>query len=151
MGMFDSFYVDGEEYQTKELDCCLMCYNLGDTVPNLGGVSNYHMIIGHDKKIGIIVIDNIFIKHCPPEDVDHIFKTFMTDARICQDALIRILKANNTQLYYQGRKLVKISNALNDYNRFTTKGDNWVFNSRTYERFVNGESLYDVLKSEIDS
>lgn len=144
MGMFDSFYVNDEEYQTKELDCVLDTYVLGDTVPNLGSMSSYYMIIGHGKKIGIIVIDNIFIHHCDPDNVDAIFKSYLVDSRICQDSLVRILKDKNIRLYIKEGKLYEIYRALKDYDKFSSNEKQFL-TTNVYDKFVDGESLYDVL------
>jgi hypothetical protein len=150
MGMYDSFYVNNEEYQTKELDCILDCYTLGDTVPNNGSMSSYYLVIGHDKQIGIIIIDNIFIHHCDPDNVEAIFKTYLVDARISQDSLTRILKEKNTKLGNAEGKLYRIGRILSDYDSYMKKEERWI-STIALDKFNDGVSLYDVLTQEMET
>jgi hypothetical protein len=65
MGMFDRFYIeDNEEIQTKQLDCLLHGYSLGDPVQSYenfdGPTGNYYLYEDYEN-VGLVVINNIFL------------------------------------------------------------------------------------------
>lgn len=104
MGMYDSFYVNDKEYQTKQLDCVLDCYKLGDTVPNLNDMSSYSMIIGHghhNGMLGVIIIDNVFVDYCEPDEVkDKFEEIFVMNYHKKQKLHENIMYTENCVRYY---------------------------------------------------
>ena len=155
MGMFDTFLVkDNIECQTKDLDCVLDFYNLGDTVPSLGAMSDYFLIAGHgDNKHGIIVIDNIYLAYCDPDKVKEVYSTFSSMPSIALQTLSGIVKKQlNVKLQEAQGKLYQISSAIRDYDAFKAgpdDSDHKMFRilSRGYfERVEQGDDIVDIIK-----
>lgn len=157
MGMFDSFYVNGEEYQTKELDCVLDSYTLGSKVPDHDGKSSYYLVIGHSTKIGIVIIDNTFVAHCPPEEAETTFNFFRTKSNELTRQLTHII-TNELQpkIEFYGGVAFQVSRLLWEYEKWIKDQENpndeehkpfmQVF-YRHCEDFNNGKTLYDILKT----
>lgn len=152
MGMFDTFLVkDKVECQTKELDCCLNYYSLGDTVPSYGSMVNYYIIAGHgDDKHGIIVIDNIYLAYCEPDKVQSVFETFTSMPGLAHQTLSSIVKNTlNVKLDNAISKLYKISSALREYEKFKSDPDeNSVFRllrGQYFDRLEQGDDIIDII------
>lgn len=159
MGMFDTFLVkENVECQTKDLDCVLDVYSLGDTVPSLGAMSDYYIIAGHgDDKHGIIVIDNIYLAYCEPDKVKEVFNTFSSMPNIALQTLSGIVKKRlNVKLQEAQGKLYQISSALRDYEVFKAGPDNSdhkmfrILSRGFFERIEQGDDIVDIIKEILD-
>lgn len=159
MGMFDTFLVkDNVECQTKELDCCLNVYSLGDTVPSLGAMTDYYIIAGHgNDKHGIIVIDNVYLAYCEPDKVQSVFKTFTSMPELAHQTLSSIVKKTlNVKLDNANRKLYQIISAVREYDKFNTEPneENVKFRlllGQYFYRLEQGDDIIDIIKEILKS
>ncbi len=159
MGMFDTFLVkDGVECQTKDLDCVLDVYSLGDTVPSLGAMSDYYIIAGHgNDKHGIIVIDNIYLAYCEPDKVKEVFSTFSSMPNVALQSLSVIVKKRlNVKLLNAQTKLYQISSAIKDYEKFKAGPKDKeheifrVLSRGFFERFEQGDDIVNIIKELLE-
>ena len=155
MGMFDTFICkNGVECQTKELDCVLDVYNLGDYVPDNGNMSNYYLIAGHgNDKHGIIVIDNIYLVYCEPDIVESTFKNYYNNSEMTAKTLSEIIKDKNIKLYQAQHKLYQLSSAVREYDDFKNKNlseheqnMSRILSRGYFEKFERGTDIIDIIK-----
>lgn len=174
MGMFDSFYVKGQEVQTKALDNCLNVYNLGDTVPNYDGnfdgpTGTYYLIedIWPSKEwIGLIMIDNIFVdavKSMSEEETRRItkstFATLKDRPEFVAQLLTNIVKTElNPKLKDAERKLRHIRSVMYDYKLSKEPEDTAAKGSRLLEslhpkvkQFRQGAELGQFISDILDN
>ena len=154
MGMFDSFYVNGEEYQTKELDCVLDSYSLGSRVPDNGNASSYYLVIGHGTKVGIIIIDNIFVAHCSPDEAETTFNFYRIKSNELTRQLSHIISNELTpKIDFYGSVSYSVSRLLWEYDMYNEDQKDvkephpMRFMYKHYNDFADGKSIYDILKT----
>jgi hypothetical protein len=157
--MFDTFLVkDNIECQTKDLDCVLDVYSLGDTVPSLEAMSDYYIIAGHgNDKHGIIVIDNIYLAYCEPDKVKEVFSTFSSMPNVALQTLSGIVKKRlNVKLFEAQSKLYQIISAIKDYEKFKAgpgTDDHQMYRILSrgfFERFEQGDDIVDIIKELLE-
>lgn len=158
MGMFDTFILDNkEEIQTKQMDCILGHYSIGDYVPDYpfnfeGPVSSFFII---EDGYSFLIIDNVFIDYINNDDPTELkiitidmFKTYLTDYKVLSSRLTNIiLNTKNPKISEYSNKLNTIYGILYDYGTFLKGNINnrLLSISKTIKNFTDGQSLYDVL------
>jgi hypothetical protein len=157
MGMFDSFYIaDNEEIQTKQLDCLLHGYSLGDPVQsyeNFDGPTGNYYLYEEDENVGLIVINNIFIDWVRTDDTRQatreLFNSYLEKPDLVALKMAGIIKE---RLYPAKRKankkLANIRGALRDYEMFKEDPSaeprfSMLFND--FMKFKEGETLESVI------
>lgn len=164
MGMFDSFYINGKEIQTKELDNTLSVFQLGSVVPSkqnsLGQLEQSFYIIEDDygeefkSYYGIVVINNIFVDYVVSTedeittDTELIFNFHKKRPQYTASRLTDIIKDNLEPRNKSACQLLKeVNAALYYYNHFLIDqyGKNLFLTQPVFEKFKAGSTLYDVL------
>jgi len=157
MGMFDSFYIeDNEEIQTKQLDCLLHGYSLGDPVQSYenfdGPTGNYYLFEEHEN-VGLIVINNIFIDWVRTDDTRQatreLFNSYLEKPVLVALKLSDIIKE---RLYPAKKKVNKklhnIRSAVREYEMFKENPDVEIRYSMLFgdfSKFKEGETLESVI------
>lgn len=165
--MYDSFILDnGQEVQTKRLNSIMDNYRIGETVPNYEGnydgpTGNYFLIEEYEK-VGILVINNIFIDYLFDDDIDNLkiitkdlFKTYLSNPGFLSLRLSSIIKDRlNPMLTTLEHKLFAVDRVLSEYKEYISNpkcAESDKFSIMFYEyidRFKQGDSI-DMIISEI--
>ena len=162
MGMFDSFYVNEKEIQTKELDNTLSVYTIGSVVPNMykdgKSCDSYYIIENHYQDTvndyGLIIIKNIFIDFVIAEkseiknDTELVFNFHLKRPQYTASRLTEIIKDN---LYPRHKDTISLLNQVNlaifYYEQYEKDPNGTTFFSDDYlAKFKSGLTLYDVIK-----
>ena len=159
MGMFDSFYIeDNEEIQTKQLDCLLHGYSLGDPVQsydNFDGPTGNYYLYEEDENVGLIVIDNIFIDWVRTDDTRQaareLFNSYLAKPELVVLKLSDIIKE---RLYPAKQKVNKqlhnIRSAIRQYEMFKETPDIELRYSMLFDdfsKFKEGKTLEYVIST----
>lgn len=157
MGMFDSFYIENnEEIQTKQLDCLLHGYSLGDPVQsyeNFDGPTGNYYLYEAGENVGLIVINNIFIDWVRTDDTRQaareLFNSYLAKPELVALKLSDIIKE---RLYPAKKKVNKqlhnIRSAVYEYGIFKENPDVELRYSMLFgdfSRFKEGETLEAVI------
>jgi hypothetical protein len=160
MGMFDSFYIeDNEEIQTKQLDCLLHGYSLGDPVQSYenfdGPTGNYYLFEEHEN-VGLIVINNIFIDWVRTDDTRQatrkLFNSYLEKPDLVALKMADIIKERLYPAKQKvNKKLHNIRSAVREYEMFKENPDVEIRYSMLFgdfSKFKEGKTLESVI-SEI--
>lgn len=163
MGMFDTFHIDdGRSIQTKDLDCTMENFSIGDTVPDYPGnfdgpTGNFY--ITRDT-FSVFVIGNIYVNFFECDDPDElktvtrdIFKTYLTNFEFTANRYAHVIKKYINPIYnLRASQRAKALAVLRDYEFYKNFNDNpnnrknmVKFVHRYFERFENGELLETIL------
>lgn len=158
MGMFDTFLVkDDVECQTKHLECTLEYFRLGDTVPNLGDMSTFYLIAGHgDDKNGIIVINNIYLAYCPPDEVKNVFEAYSTDSALALKTLSEIVNDRlNTELHSAKHALYSVGYIIRGFREWQQRDEDAINQkairilNRYWDKFELGDDVVGLIEDEL--
>lgn len=163
MGMFDSFYVDKVEVQTKSLDCSLNTYHIGDYVPSYEGnfdgpASSFYLIedaYPSQQWYGLIIINNIFIdavvsdeKLITRQRTKELFTTYQTQSHIKSLKLEDIIKEGLSRDRKRLQQtLNQVKHACKEYVDFKTDLQQHKFRlfSKYHDAFEQGDKLETVI------
>lgn len=163
MGMFDSFYVDNVEVQTKKLDNALHSYYIGDNAPNYeDGINppsgSYYLIedcYPNRRWYGLIVINNVFIDAIVSDDKEQTeretkvaFEVYRSHPLLKSLKLEDVIRQLNADRDILNRKLRKINVACMEYNEFINPSPRSfrIGIDHYTKRFEEGETLVDVIR-----
>ena len=160
MGMFDSFYIaDHEEIQTKQLDCLLQGYSLGDPVQSYenfdGPTGNYYLYEDYEN-VGLVVINNIFIDWVRTDGDTRQATRELFNSYMAKPELVALKLANIIQerLYPERNKLNaqlhKIRSAVREYNMYVedpTAEPRFSMLFDDFRKFKEGETLESVISN----
>lgn len=172
MGMFDTFIVerDGEkiEIQTKELDCLLTTFNLGDRVPSISKNIHSFTIIEDDYPIqrwfGLIIYRNIYLDFVELVNMNDdkavtILRTYSENPKLVASRLIEIIDIKNSQIEKLEKKIFDIESAVLDFDEFKKNGFEYenekmknflTFMHKNADFFKNGGELHDLIKEKLN-
>lgn len=160
MGMFDSFYIENrEEIQTKQLDCLLHGYSLGDPVQSYenfdGPTGNYYLYEEYEN-VGLIIINNIFLDWVRTDGdtrqaTRELFNSYMTKPELVALKLANIIQE---RLYPErnklGSQLSNIRSAIREYQMYQEDPSaeprfSVLFND--FRKFKEGQTLESVISN----
>lgn len=172
MGMFDTFIVekDGEkiEIQTKELDCLLTTFHLGDHVPSISKNMHSFTIIEDDYPIqrwfGLIIYRNIYLDFVELEDMNDdkavtILRAYKENPKLVASRLIEIMDKKNSHIEKLEKKIYDVVCAVLDYDEFKKNGFEYeneklgnfsIFLHKHADYFKNGGELNELIKEKLD-
>jgi hypothetical protein len=163
MGMFDSFYVEDVEVQTKKLDNALRSYHIGDNAPNYEDGTNppcgsYYLIedaYPSRRWYGLIIINNVFLDAIVSDDKEQTeretkvaFEVYRSHPLLRSLKLEDVIKQINTNRDQLNRRLGRIHAACSEYAEFINPSPRKFRISIDHytKRFEAGESLVDVIQ-----
>lgn len=173
MGMFDSFKFKGNEVQTKQLECNLDVFEIGDNVPtNYNGSKNFY-ILEDDYPInawyGFIIVGGIFLDCIEfgekPEETSQqnwlsdcndrcleLLNVYVKNDKLTSLKLFEILYDKNQQLEECWKTYWKIRRLVYDYKEFINGdvNEHTKFLYRHVEDFENGTTLEELLYPLLD-
>lgn len=171
MGMFDSFKIkkDGKyhEIQTKQFECLLDVFNLGDSVPNITRNVNSFVLVEDDypdeKWFGFVIYKNMFIDYVELDNendqrADRLLETYIENPKLVVDRLLEILNEKNSELENKNQKINEIYRAVFDYIEFKNTGFNYDDDRQKslmtiFHRYANyfkeGGTLEQLIKEKI--
>lgn len=139
MGMFDSFiikYDDKEiDIQTKQLDCSMLHFKLGDTVGDLNRAFNYIIVEQLydkefiDKYVSLIIVDGIFFTYLIEDTAD--------EAQLKGSKKLVELTDNLNGLARHFSALLKEKNLILDIQKAKVRG--FAHNIDAFTNFVDGK------------
>ena len=169
MGMFDSFYIekDGKnhEVQSKQLECNLDCYSIGDTVPSLHHQKSFVVIEdewvkdSNDLYYGFIIYNNIFIDYIDfgedkskIEEANQLLQTYINNPKLANLKLVDILHDKNNLLDVQYSKLNAVERIVREYIRFKSGQYNdsrFSILFHNFEYYENGGTMEDLIVEKL--
>jgi hypothetical protein len=132
--MFDAFiineYGNKKEIQSKQLDCDLSYFELGDTVPNNESDKSSYILVDYEyinnykdyQYYGFIIINNIFVdwrKLSSENDnrIDELFNAYQNNVGLLNLKLTDILKNKNQTIHGLNKKISKAQSILYEHHQ----------------------------------